>query len=191
MSCYGIADVPRGLCNEFSSLAKKMKSEQWWPFVKQACGTLKVTGHSLGGDLAQLLVASLNKKGDPHGADVTADYLYTTGSDPIAKAEVTNDKRADGCFAGKNIWAASLTTKQSLFGLGHTKNITSVDISFNFEKGKLKVVKADKVIAFGPSSWVVAPCGTDLPPIHFDKESWELHKPPAYHARIRPCVSIQ
>jgi len=189
-NCYGIAGIPKGMCeNEFVPLALKMKSDQWWPYVKQTCAVLTVTGHSLGGGLAQLLAASLNKQGDPHGAGVTVDYLYTVGADSLAEVEITNDKTTDGCFAGKHLWAASQTPKRTLLGMGPSKNVTRVDWVYYYREGEF--AKADKVLAFGPSSWVTATCGTDFPPIDFDKPSEELHDLPAYHTRIRRCVSIE
>jgi len=59
-----------------------------------------VTGHSLGGAVAQLFSVIVNKKDNPLGWKRKVDALYVFGSTPIAKTRLSNEMSADGCFPG-------------------------------------------------------------------------------------------
>jgi len=72
-------------------------------------GELYVTGHGLGGAVAQMFAYLLNKNGDPlnTGRETGVAKLHTFGSPPVANFTLTNDKfmntsdpQADGCFHG-------------------------------------------------------------------------------------------
>ena len=59
-----------------------------------------VTGHSLGGGLAQMFTMALNSNADLLKAGFTADSLYTYGAMPVSAVGTKNDQAADGCFSG-------------------------------------------------------------------------------------------
>ena len=141
-----------GLVAELVPLLEEMDFDQ----MRSVCtGPLTLIGHSLGGGLAQIAAMALNKQGDPLGANLTVDRLYTFGAHSVTATEQGNDKSADGCFEGESYWytqpAASGgllvdTVQRPLYGGGTTHTPT----------------QTSKHFVFGNGSMIDFPCGTPL-----------------------------
>lgn len=101
---WGIKGLHSGVVAELKPLIAKMDFSE----IRGICtgGKLTVTGHSLGGGLAQIFSLAINKKDDPLNAKLVVDRLYTFGAMAISAADGNNDKAADGCFPGAQFWYA-------------------------------------------------------------------------------------
>lgn len=97
-------------------------------YTDKCPGGIIAAGHSLGGGVAQLFAYFANKNGDPlkmklpYKEGVKAVYGYgaltvgyeRTGFLNLGTKELTNDKRADGCFPG-GIFASAYKTDKDKF----------------------------------------------------------------------------
>lgn len=105
-SFYGLQNVAVGIIKELEPLLELLLADK--DTVRSSCpNSFVVTGHSLGGGLAQLFAVLVNKRDDPlNWGSRKVDAVYTHGSLPISKERLTNDQRSDGCFKGKSYYTA-------------------------------------------------------------------------------------
>lgn len=106
-SWNGVHDVHAGVVQELDPLVELMRED--FPMMRNNCtGELTVTGHSLGGALAQLFSLAVNHHGDPlQTGGLTVHKLYTFGAmSAIDWAQGLNNKTEDNCFAGAQIYYA-------------------------------------------------------------------------------------
>lgn len=155
MEKWGIPGVHSGVVAELEPLVNLIGAD--FANIRSDCyRSLTVTGHSLGGGLAQLFSMAINKQGDPLGANLTVDYLYTTGAMAVVDNAEGNDKSPDGCFAGRQDWYAEMSgtdvvvdvVAMPLVGGQHT-HVPS---------------KSNKRFVFANGTAAAFPCGTPLPP---------------------------
>jgi len=112
VNAWGIPGVHAGLHTELKGLLELMD----FALIRRTCKgkSLTITGHSLGGGLAQLFALLLNKRGDPLGAGIHADWLYTFGAMAVGTTTLTNDATKNGSIqavssgAQKRLIAATL-----------------------------------------------------------------------------------
>jgi len=147
----GISGVHGGLVAELVPLLDDMDYDQ----IRSECtGTLTVTGHSMGGGLAQLFSLAINKDGDPLGANLKVDFLYTIAALSVTDTEEENDKSPDHCFAGAQVWYAEKR--------GSTYVVDAVALPKS--GGHVHVpTKSSKVLVFADGTRETFPCGTPLP----------------------------
>lgn len=141
VSAWGSGHFPEGVVKEFEPLVSQIDFRK----VKATCTkSIMVTGHSLGGALAQLFSLLVNKKSDPLGADITADLLFTFGTMPISTDDQVNDKSANGCFDGMHF-----------FNARHGMYALFVDVVKLRVVGGREIVpvRSGKTLLFGPQSW--------------------------------------
>jgi len=151
---WGIQGVHGGAVAELEPLVSKFDFNQ----MKSVCtGPLIVTGHSLGGGLAQLFSLALNNEAFPLAAGLKVDFLYTFGAMAvIADAEANcNNKASDGCFAGTQYWYAEKD------GTDYVVDV----VAMPFIGGQVCHVpsKSTKVLVFSNKATEIFPCGTPLP----------------------------
>lgn len=107
VSFNGLQDVSSGVVDEFKPFLELILQDN--QTVDVSCpNAFVVTGHSLGGAMAQLFSVLVNRQDDPLKWSRKVDALYTIGSMPISKVQLTNGQRPDGCFNGKNIFNANV-----------------------------------------------------------------------------------
>jgi hypothetical protein len=101
---WGIQGLHSGVVAELKPLLEQMDFSE----IRGICsdGKLTVTGHSLGGGLAQMFSLAISKMDDPLNAKLTVTSLYTFGAMAISANDTSNDKAADGCFPGAQFWYA-------------------------------------------------------------------------------------
>mmetsp|Transcript_130516 Transcript_130516/g.230671 ORF Transcript_130516/g.230671 Transcript_130516/m.230671 type:complete len:202 (-) Transcript_130516:220-825(-) len=178
---WGIQGVHAGAVAELEPLVNQFDFNQ----MKSVCGgSLIVTGHSLGGGLAQLFSLALNNEAFPLAAGLKVDFLYTFGAMAvIADAEANgNNKASDGCFAGTQYWYAEK------YGTDYVVDVAA----WPMLGGQICHVpsKSTKVFVFSDSANETFPCGTPLPQSQSlflfhgsDLEQWAaLHM--GYHAYL-------
>jgi len=104
VSAWGLRDIHKGIKSELEGLLEKMDFE----LIRNTCKgkTLSVTGHSLGGGMAQLFAVLLNKKEDPLKAGIKVDYIFVFGAMPVAVKTLTNDATPNGEFKGLQFYNA-------------------------------------------------------------------------------------
>jgi len=104
VSAWGLRDIHKGIKRELKGLLEKMDFE----LIRNTCKgkTLSVTGHSLGGGMAQLFAVLLNKKEDPLKAGIKVDYIFVFGAMPVAVQTLTNDATSNGEFKGFQFYNA-------------------------------------------------------------------------------------
>mmetsp|Transcript_52911 Transcript_52911/g.97637 ORF Transcript_52911/g.97637 Transcript_52911/m.97637 type:complete len:325 (+) Transcript_52911:67-1041(+) len=151
---WGIQGVHAGAVAELEPLVNQFDFNQ----MKSVCGgSLIVTGHSLGGGLAQLFSLALNNEAFPLAAGLKVDFLYTFGAMAvIADAEANgNNKASDGCFAGTQYWYAEKE------GDDYTVDVAAMP----FIGGQICHIptKSTKVFVFSGRAPETFPCGTPLP----------------------------
>merc|ERR1719387_2895350 len=121
-------------------------------------GGLTVTGHSLGGGLAQMFSMVINKKDDPMNAKLTVNSLYTFGAMPIFAKNAGNggnDKAADGCFSGAQYWYAQRN--------GSNYNTDVVALPLYGGQHTHIPTKSTKVLLFDDPNSETYACGQPLP----------------------------
>lgn len=152
ISKWGISGVHSGVAAELERLVNLMDFTQ----IRSLCtGPFTVTGHSLGGGMAQLFSLAINKEGDPLSANLKVDFLYTFGAVSATAGNDGNDKnKADGCFAGAQYYYAE-----------HDGANTLVDVVANPLVGGSTFVplKTLKKFIFSDGSKEAFACGTPLP----------------------------
>jgi len=100
---WGLTGVHAGMAAELEGLLALMNFTE----IRHVCSeSFSVTGHSMGGALAQLLAVLLTKSNDPLGANLNFHELNTFGSFAAMQGPASNDKSDDGCFAGRQYWYA-------------------------------------------------------------------------------------
>eukprot|EP00404_Azadinium_spinosum_P030718 CAMPEP_0180556734 /NCGR_PEP_ID=MMETSP1037_2-20121125/764_1 /TAXON_ID=632150 /ORGANISM="Azadinium spinosum, Strain 3D9" /LENGTH=240 /DNA_ID=CAMNT_0022572845 /DNA_START=247 /DNA_END=966 /DNA_ORIENTATION=- len=148
---HGIPGVHAGLITELEPLIKQMD----FPAMVSTCTKkFTVTGHSMGGGLAQLFALVLNKKADPLGAKRRVHELYTFGSMSPTQSNERNDQAANGCFPGAQ-----------LFNSYQYDDVVLVDV-MNTESvgGHVHLlIKGDHSLLFSPDEGLTFPCGVDVP----------------------------
>jgi len=153
VSAWGIPGVHAGLKYELEALIKVMD----FSFIRGACTgkTLTITGHSLGGGLAQLFSLLLNKAGDPLKAGIKADFLYTFGAMSVGTVNLPNDVAQDGCMKGEQFYN----------GQESSNNMILVDVAKQPSVGGhvLVPIKSLKTVLLGPQQTMQFECGTALP----------------------------
>jgi len=71
------------------------------------CGSLIVTGHSLGATQAAIFAWIANKNGDPRGIGKTVSEVYLAAPTTVSnEVQLTNEQTTDGCFAGAAYYTA-------------------------------------------------------------------------------------
>jgi len=151
--------VHLGVKVEFEALLAKMQSNDGLAKIKETCTSgLTLAGHSLGGGTSQLMATLLNKKGDPLGAGLTVDHLFGFGPMPFVKdTAATNDKSADGCFAGGVYANAPSRTEDGTPEVDLVwQMLTDTDLRYRH-------VKTSHHLLFGPGEEEVTPCGEEVP----------------------------
>jgi len=151
---WGIQGVHGGAVAELEPLVSKFDFNQ----MKSVCtGPLIVTGHSLGGGLAQLFSLALNNEAFPLAVGLEAAYLYTFGAMSVVanSMENGNHKSRDGCFAGTQYWYAEKE------GDDYTVDVAAMP----FIGGQICHIptKSTKVFVFSGRAPETFPCGTPLP----------------------------
>merc|ERR1712118_587564 len=151
--------VHLGVKVEFEALLAKMQSNDGLAKIKETCTSgLTLAGHSLGGGTSQLMATLLNKKGDPLGAGLTVDHLFGFGPMPFVKdTAATNDKSADGCFAGGVYANAPSRTEDG------TPEVDLVWQMLTDPSLSYRHVKTSHHLLFGPGEEEVTPCGEEVP----------------------------
>lgn len=144
---WGISGVHSGIAAELEPLVNLMDFAQ----IRSSCtGPLTVTGHSMGGGLAQLFTLAINKEGDPLSANLKVDFLYTFGAMSATIGNGVNDKnKAGGCFAGAQYYYAERDPDYV---------VDNYDPSTTHEP-----IKSSKMYVFNDGSNETFPCGTPLP----------------------------
>mmetsp|Transcript_142007 Transcript_142007/g.245923 ORF Transcript_142007/g.245923 Transcript_142007/m.245923 type:complete len:315 (+) Transcript_142007:65-1009(+) len=151
---WGIQGVHAGAVAELEPLVNQFDFNQ----MKSVCGgSLIVTGHSLGGGLAQLFSLALNNEAFPLAVGLKVDFLYTFGAMAvIADAAANgNKKSSDGCFAGTQYWYAEKD------GTDYVVDVAA----WPMLGGQICHVpsKSTKVLVFSNKATEIFPCGTPLP----------------------------
>jgi hypothetical protein len=124
--------------------------------VEASCpNAFVVTGHSLGGAMAQLFSVLVNRQDDPLKWSRKVDALYTIGSIPVSKVQLTNGQRPDGCFKGKSIYNANVDDGED--GTIHTDFAYFVPSVQQF-----KHVKREQVFGHSAGSRTF-PCTEEVP----------------------------
>jgi len=150
VSAWGLRDIHKGIKRELKGLLEKMDFE----LIRNTCKgkTLSVTGHSLGGGMAQLFAVLLNKKEDPLNAGITVDYIFSFGAMPVAVKTLTNDATPNGEFKGLQFYNAMrrLFRMRTWFRKKY-RNKYSIDVLKMKAIGadKMQPVKCDKVVMTG------------------------------------------
>merc|ERR550537_1502686 len=103
----GVPAVHTGVAAELGPLVAQVDFAE----IKSSCGSVAITGHSLGGGLAQLMALALTNPADALNASMTVDALYTFGPMAVTDEKEGNAQAADGCFAG-SAYVTSLTTPE-------------------------------------------------------------------------------
>jgi len=153
VSAWGIPGVHAGLKYELEALIKVMD----FSFIRGACTgkIFIVTGHSLGGGLAQLFSLVLNKAGDPLKAGIKADFLYTFGAMSVGSMDLSNDAAQDGCMKGLQFFNAQRNGKNSTVIDTARQPLVGGDVLFP--------IKSRKMLSFGPWQHRTYKCGTPIP----------------------------
>lgn len=152
-SKWGISGVHSGIAAELEQLVNLMDFAE----IRKSCnGPLTVTGHSLGGAMAQLLTLAINSDADAtYFANLKVDSLYTFGSISATSGTRGNDKnQKDGCFAGAQYYYAE-----------HNSTNDIVDTARNNMFGGLinEPIKSKKVYVFNDNTNKTYDCETPLP----------------------------
>merc|ERR1719329_1915659 len=161
---WGFDGVHRGMTSELQPLIDKMD----FSAIKKKCpGSLTVTGHSLGGGLAQLFSAALNHPDDALNAGLHVDAVYTFGAMPVAHESLANG--VDGCFQEGLFFTAQQQENGKV----------GVDIVANTNVGgetkEFDPIKSDKILLFGPGVEDTYECGTKLPLADLEDTGFSLH----------------
>lgn len=151
---WGIKGVHSGIAFELEPLLNLIKHD--FGRMRSSCSGLTVAGHSLGGALAQILAMAINKQGDPLGAKLKVDYLYTFGGMAVAHTKQGDDKRPDGCFAGSLYWYAAK-------GVVNKYAIDVVALHGIGGQSVHRPTRAMKKLVFATGKKVKFPCGKNLP----------------------------
>jgi len=165
---WGIQGIHRGIATELDGLLNQVD----FAAVKTKCaGSVTVVGHSLGGGLAQLFALVINENGDPLGAQLKIDTIYTFGAMSLGEENEANDQAADGCFGG-----------QQFFNARQDENGIAVDIVTGEKIGGqfLEPIKSSKTLLFKPGSSEIYECGKTInksyAPSGFDLHAIQLYE---------------
>jgi len=148
VNAWGIPGVHAGVKKELEGLVDLMDFE----LIKNTCKKkeLIITGHSLGGGLAQLFAVLLNEKSDPLNAGIRANRLFTFGAMSIGATKLGN-----GCTRGFQFYNARKNDNSSI----------EIDVARNPLAGGhvLLPISSDKILLFGPDDSIEYECGIPIP----------------------------
>lgn len=127
--------LAKGITVEWGSMLTRFRQAKAFATILKSCPKpVAVTGHGMGGALAQVFAVMANKIGDPLRMGLTVGSVYGFGASPIGSigvGEPFNEKSFDGCFSGgmyaniKRIGAKDVIdpvfTKGMKTGLRHVK----------------------------------------------------------------------
>jgi len=151
---FGLKGVHAGIAFEVEPLLNKLKLD--FGKMRSSCSELTVAGHSLGGALAQVLAMAINKQGDPLGAQLTVDHLYTFGAMAVTHTKQGDDKASDGCFNGALFWYAAK-------GSVHTYAVDVVALHGIGGQNVHRPTKSLKYLVTATAQRTPFACGTPLP----------------------------
>ena len=172
---WNMTQVHRGLTVELEPLLTMMQPD--FPEMNSTCNTsVMVTGHSLGGGLAQMFTMALNSNADLLKAGFTADSLYTYGAMPVSAVGTKNDQAADGCFPGALFFNAENSTGTVRVDIVRAPQVGAPLLQ------PIKYIK--KVLLFNYEAPMVIPCGEDIPASVALYPGFDLHDPRIYATNI-------
>jgi len=153
VSAWGIPGVHAGIKNELEGLIKVMN----FSLIRRTCTNkaLTVTGHSLGGGLAQLFSLVLNQVGDPLNAGIKVDFLYTFGGMSVGTTDLPNHGSPSGCIRGSQFYTAHKNDDDSIV----------MDVAKQPLAGgsMLVPIKSRRTLLLGPYKFQNYECGTPIP----------------------------
>lgn len=157
----GVDGVHSGVARELEELLDAMEKKAAKDFISEHCASsFVVSGHSLGGAVAQLFSVLVNRRLNPLGWMRKVDAVYVFGSMPVAKTHLDNEMREDGCFPG-----GSYVNK--MWGIGH--DITDFAYGFPFRADlkhvQMSTLKVDFFESQNFKNVDETPCGSE---IHFN-----------------------
>jgi hypothetical protein len=81
------------------------------------CGSLIVTGHSMGATQAAIFAWVANKNGDPRGIGKRVSEVYLAAPTTVSNGvQLTNEQATDGCFVGAAYYSAAPSSVTELPG---------------------------------------------------------------------------
>lgn len=176
---FGLKGVHSGIAFELQPLLDKLKLD--FGKMRSSCTELTVAGHSLGGALAQVLAMSINKQGDPLGAQLTVNHLYTFGAMAVTHTKQGDDTTSDGCFHGALFWYAAK-------GSVHTFAVDVVALHGIGGQNVHRPTKALKYLVSATAQRTPFACGTPLPQADALAESMSFAQWITIHVNYRKWV---